>query len=228
MDYGLPGKPGYTYDRPFDYFNFQAVLSSSNGVENLSSNGLLLGDHFAVGDNVRAIAGIYATYEYLSPQIFHVSTTSVSLGTTGQWWVSKEWAVQGSVLAGVGYAAASTTIRDVDSLEYHYGMAPRGAMTFRVIDGDRAALDVGGRIVSMGRIANRSLGRDDISRVETAFTVRIAGRHAIGVNYLWSHRSAEFNGGIDRRQTLGQVGVFYTLLGQQDFGAVDWRRQGDD
>ena len=228
MDYGLPGKPGYTYDRPFDYFNFQAVLSSANGVENLTSNGLLLGGHFGGGPNYRGIAGIYATYEYLSPEIYHLSTTSVSIGTTGQWWLSQDWAVQGSVLGGVGYAAASTTIRDVDSSEYHYGMAPRGAATFRIIDGDRAAIDVGARIVSLGRIANRSLGRDDISRVEGTFTWRIAGRHAIGVNYVRSHRSAEFAGGADRRQTLGQVGVFYTLLGQQDFGAVEWRHPDND
>jgi hypothetical protein len=25
MDYGLPGKPGYVYRRPFDYFSFQAT-----------------------------------------------------------------------------------------------------------------------------------------------------------------------------------------------------------
>ena len=28
MDYGLPGKPGYTYKRPFDYFTFQATAST--------------------------------------------------------------------------------------------------------------------------------------------------------------------------------------------------------
>ena len=228
MDYGLPGKPGYTYNRPFDYFNFEAVLSSANGVENLTSNGMLVGDHFAWGGSVRGIAGIYGGYEYLAPQVFRVSTTSVSLGTTLQWWASEHLAVQGGVSGGIGYAAASSTLRDVDSTEYHYGMAPRGAATFRIIDGDRAAIDVGARIVSLGRIANRSLGRDDISRVEGTFTWRIAGRHAIGVNYVRSHRSAEFAGGADRRQTLGQIGVFYTLLGQQDFGAVEWRDAGDD
>ncbi|MET0383025.1 MAG: DUF3943 domain-containing protein, partial [Burkholderiaceae bacterium] len=223
MDYGLPGKQGYSYDRPFDYFNFQAVLSGANGVENLSSNGLLLGDHVSLGAAFRGIAGIYATYEYLAPQIFHVSTTSVSLGTTGQIWLSQDWAVQASALAGVGYAAASTTIRNVNSAEYHYGMAPRGGATLRFIDGDRAAIDVAARMVSLGSIANRGLGRDDISRVETAFTWRLAGRHAIGIDYVRLHRSAAFAGGIDRRQTLGQVGIFYTLLGQQDFGAVEWR-----
>jgi hypothetical protein len=223
MDYGLPGKPGYSYRRPFDYFNFEAALSSSNGVENLTSNGMLLGDHYGFGDNFRGIAGLYGSYEYLAPQVYHLSTTSVSAGTTVQWWASRSVAVQGSVLAGVGYAAASSTLRDVNSTEYHYGMAPRGAMTLRVINGERAAIDVAARVVSLGKIANRSAGRDDISRIESAFTWRVWGPHAVGISYVWSHRSAAFPTSADRRQTLGQVGIYYTLLGRQDFGAVEWR-----
>ncbi len=43
IDYGLPGKPGYTYKRPFDYFSFQATASSANGAENLMTRGLLIG-----------------------------------------------------------------------------------------------------------------------------------------------------------------------------------------
>jgi hypothetical protein len=223
MDYGLPGKPGYSYRRPFDYFNFQAVLSSSNGVENLTSNGMLVGDHFAWGDNVRGIAGVYGGYEYLAPQVFRVSTTSVSLGSNLQWWVGEKVAVQAGVTGGIGYAAASSSLRNVDTTEYHYGMAPRGAMNLRLIEGDRLSFDVGARIVSLGRIANRRAGRDDASRVESALTWRVAGPHAIGVNYVWSHRSAAFPGGVEERQTLGQFGIFYTLLGRQDFGTVDWR-----
>jgi hypothetical protein len=34
IDYGLPGKPGYTYNRPFDYFSFQGTASTANGFEN--------------------------------------------------------------------------------------------------------------------------------------------------------------------------------------------------
>ena len=30
IDYGLPGKPGSFYTRPFDYFHFQATASSAN------------------------------------------------------------------------------------------------------------------------------------------------------------------------------------------------------
>jgi hypothetical protein len=223
MDYGLPGKPGYSYRRPFDYFNFEAGLSSSNGVENLSSNGLLLGDRFAWGDSVRGIAGLYGGYEFLAPQVFRVSITSVSLGTTLQWWASRDVAIQGGLSGGVGYTAVSSTLRDAASTEYHYGMAPRGALSLRLIEGDRLSLDVAARIVSAGRIANRSAGRDDVSRVESALTWRIVGPHAIGFGYVWSHRSAAFPGGVDRRQTLGQFGLYYTLLGRQDFGAVEWR-----
>ena len=222
MDYGLPGKPGYSYDRPFDFFTFEAALSSSNGVENLTTSGLLLGDHFALGDNLRGIAGVYGGYEYLAPQVFRVSTTSLSLGGNLQWWAADRLAIQAGVTGGVGYAAASSTLHDVDSTEYHYGMAPRGAFTLRAIAGERVALDVGARVVSLGRIANRRAGRDDASRVEAALTWRLAGAHAIGIGYTWSHRSAAFSG-VQERQTLGQLGVYYTLLGSQDFGAVEWR-----
>ena len=224
MDYGLPGKPGYSYRRPFDYFNFQAVLSSASGIENLTSNGMLVGDHFAWGDKVRGIAGVYGGYEYLAPRVFRVSTTSVSLGTNLQWWAGERVAVQAGVSGGVGYAAASSSLRNVDATEYHYGMAPRGEMNLRLIEGDRLSLDVGARIVSLGRIANRRAGRDDISRVESALTWRVSGPHALGVNYVWSHRSAAFPGGTEQRQTLGQFGIYYTLLGRQDFGTVEWRR----
>lgn len=92
-----------------------------------------------------------------------------------------------------------------------------------MINGDRAAVDVSARLVSLGKITNRSAGRDEISRIDTAFTWRIQGQHAIGVNYVWSHRSASYQGADNSRQTLGRVGIYYTLVGQQRFGAVDWR-----
>jgi hypothetical protein len=224
IDYGLPGQPGYTYTRPFDYFNLQALFSSANGVENLTTRGLLYGTDYAVGDNARGIWGLYGGYDYLSPQIFHVSSTSLSLGTTGQWWLSDKIALQGTALAGMAYAAASTRTRTVTSdSEYHYGMAPRAVLALRAIYGDRASVDVAARMLSLGRITNRSAGSDDISRIDTAFTWRIQGSHAIGVNYLWSNRSAQYPVAGSRRQTLGTVGIYYTVLSHQGFGTVDWR-----
>ena len=108
LDYGLPGKPGYSYDRPFDYFTFKITASSANGLENLMTRGLLIGTDYAAGKNYRGVWGLYGSYEYIEPQIFRVSTTTLSLGTTGQWWLSRTIALQGSVLAGAGYGAVGT------------------------------------------------------------------------------------------------------------------------
>ncbi len=37
MEYGLPGKPDYSYTRPFDYFAFQGTATSANAFENVST-----------------------------------------------------------------------------------------------------------------------------------------------------------------------------------------------
>jgi hypothetical protein len=52
----------------------------------------------------------------------------------------------------------------------------------------------------------------------------VHGRHAIGAKYVWSHRSASCPVVGDRNQTFDGVGIFYTLLGGDGFGAVDWRQ----
>lgn len=94
MAYGLPGKPGYTYDRPFDYFNFEFALGSGKeSFENIMSRGLLYGTDYKLGDAYRGIWGLYGSYDYISPQTFRVSSTALSLGTTAQWWMMKHVAL---------------------------------------------------------------------------------------------------------------------------------------
>ena len=53
--YGLPGKPGYTYKRPFDYFDFHVRAVTANVVESINSRGLLLGTPYAAGESTRGI-----------------------------------------------------------------------------------------------------------------------------------------------------------------------------
>jgi hypothetical protein len=100
-------------------------------------------------------------------------------------------------------------------------MAPRVGLSLRGIYGDRAALDISARMISLGSVARRSAGRDDISRANVAFTWRVAERHAVSLSYLWSNRSADFSFG-NRQQTVGMVGISYTLLGRHGLSAVDW------
>ncbi|HEX5127353.1 MAG TPA: DUF3943 domain-containing protein [Rhodocyclaceae bacterium] len=224
LDYGAPGKPGYTYTRPFDYFNFQTTASSANGLENVMTHGLLVGRDYKAGDNYRGIFGLYGSYDYIAPQIFRVSSTALSLGSTGQWWLSKSIALQGTALAGVGYAAVGTTRGVVTENDYHYGVAPQALVSTRMIFGDAASLDLSAREYFVSNVAASSNGgHDNIVRVDATLMVRVYRQHAIALKYLMSRRDAFFPDLGTRNQSRATVGIFYTLLGHDRFGAVDWR-----
>jgi hypothetical protein len=223
MDYGVPGKPGYTYDRPFDYFNFQATASSANGAENVMTRGLLVGRDYELGPDYRGIYGVYGSYDYIAPQPFRVSRTAVSVGTTGHWWASYDIALQGTALLGAGYAAVGTTHSTADN-DYHYGVAPQALLALRLIFGDRVSLDLTGREYFVTRIAAADRGgHDNIVRADASLTVRVYRQHAISLKYLGNRRDAFYPDFGDSSQTRATLGVFYTWLGQDRFGAVEWR-----
>ena len=225
MAYGLPGKPGYSYNRPFDYFHFEAasVSSGDNPVDNLMIRGLLLGKDYEAGKDYRGIWGLYGGYDYISPHVFRVSSTSVSLGSTFQWWLSRAVALQGSALGGIGYAAAGN-IDKIGDRDYHYGVAPQGLLALRLILSDRAMFDLTERAYYVTGVGGSEPGgREVINRVNTGFTFRIYGRHAIGLQYVASIRDAHYPDRADSHQTVGTVSLVYTLLGNTHFGAVEWR-----
>ena len=224
IDYGLPGKADYVYRRPFDYFSFQGTASTANVFENVMTRGLLWGTDYEAGKNYRGVWGLYGSYDYISPQFFRVSSTALSLGTTGQWWLGKSTALQGTALLGAGYAAVGTLRGSPGERDYHYGAAPQALLSLRLIFGDTASLDVTGREYFVTRIsaADRA-GHDNIARADVALTWRIHEKHAIAIRYLWNRRDTSFPDLGDRTQTRGTIGIYYTLLGHERFGAVDWR-----
>ncbi|HEU4923989.1 MAG TPA: DUF3943 domain-containing protein, partial [Burkholderiales bacterium] len=221
LDYGLPGKPGYAYRRPFDYFAFQITASSANAVENVLLRGLLLGDEYQAGRSYRGVWGLYGSYDYIAPQIYRVSSTAVSLGTTAEWRLSRTLSLQGTALAGAGYAAVGTMQGSSD--EYHYGIAPQALLALRLIFGDRASLDLTGREYFVGKAAAADIGgHDNIVRVDAALTVRLYRQQAVAVRYLHNRRDASFPAG-DLTQTRATLGIFYVMLGHDRFGTFDWR-----
>jgi hypothetical protein len=222
MDYGLPGKAGYTYDRPFDYFNFEfrSLGNLKNPVDDIMIRGLLYGKDYEAGDSYQGIWGLYGGYDYISPYIFRVSSTSVSLGTTFQWQLSKGTALQGSLLGGVGYAAAGN-VAQVGERDYHYGVAPQGLVALRWILGDWAMFDLTGRRYYItGTGGDDPGGREAIVRLNAGFTVRVYGRHALGIQYISSSRNAHYPDRADSRQSVGTVAIVYNLLGYAGFGAT--------
>jgi hypothetical protein len=220
MAYGLPGKPGYSYTRPFDYFHFEAMAVSNvdRPFEDVMLRGLLFGQKYDAGDSYRGIWGLYGGYDYIAPQIYRVSSTAASLGTTFQWNLAKAVALQGSVLGGIGYGAAGN-IPGVGDRDYHYGIDPQGLLALRLILGDRAMLEATARGYYISGFASSDAGGSEtIGRLNMGLTVRIYGRHAIGIQYLASSLDAGSS-----HQTGGTLTLVYTLLGNTNFGIVSWR-----
>ena len=237
MAYGLPGKPGYTYTRPMDFFDFEisTQASSSNPVNNVFLRGLLYGMDYHVGNDYRGIWGLYGSYDYLAPSAFRVSTTALSLGTTGQCWVGPGIALQESLLGGVGFGAAGTTPVSEGDRDYHFGFAPQGLLALRLLFGNRAALELDARgyyVTGSGQFnslstssnpVNSAGGSETIFRIKSGFNVRVYGRHGIGLQYVASTRDSQYGGQPRRHKSDGTVSLVYTFGGSSHFGAVEWR-----
>ena len=223
LDYGLPGSANYGYKRPFDYFTFQGTASSANVFENVMTRGMLLGKEYEPRNNFRGIWGLYGSYDYISPQTYRISSTALSLGSTAEARLGRDISLQGSALAGVGYAAVGT-VNGTGDTDYHYGAAPQALLALRLIFGDKASLDVTARDYFVTRVnASGRGGHDNIARADIAWTMRIHKEHAITIKYLWNQRNATYPDLGDQTQTRGTFGIFYTLLGHQHFGSADWR-----
>jgi hypothetical protein len=223
LAYGLPGKPGYSYTRPFDYFNFQFTASTANAFENIIIRGLLVGAPYAAGDSYRGVWGLFGTYDYIAPQVFRVSSTALNLGTTAQWWLSHAVALQGTALGGVGYGGAGT-IHGSGERDYHYGATPQGLLELRLILGDRAMLNVTAQdyyVSGLGSTEHR--GSENIARGTASFIVRVYDRHAIALRYVTSQREAHYPDLPRTDQSVDTFYLLYTLLGSTGFGAVEWR-----
>jgi len=222
FSYGLPGKQGYTYKRPFDYFDFHVTAVTANAIESINTRGLLLGTNYSAGDSTRGIWGLYGNYDYISPQVFRVSNTALSLGTTWQSWLSQSVSLQGTALAGAGYGAAGN-IERTGERDYHYGLTPHALLSLRVMFGDRVMLDLTGREYYVSDVLATEQGWENIFRGDSSLTVRVYDRHGLAVRYSSSHRNASYPSIEFKDQTVGMVSMMYVFFGETRFGTVEWR-----
>ncbi len=230
MGYGLPGQPGYEYNRPLDYFNFQfsALANAKNPIENVMIRGLLFGAKTGESATTHGIWGVYGSYDYISPTSFRVSSTAASLGTTREIELGKDVALQGSTLLGVGFGAAgsnevllASTPTNAAIRDYHFGVTPQALIALRFISGDRAMFEMNAREYYVS-----GLGSDDTHGSETIFrgdfgvTVRVYGRNAIGLQVSSSSRNASYGLQPGRKSSEQTLTLSYSILGGNGFTAV--------
>jgi hypothetical protein len=123
----------------------------------------------------------------------------------------------------VGYTAAGT-VRSASENDFHYGVAPQALLSLRLIYGELCAIDVTAREYFVTRVAAADRGgHENIGRIDAAFTWRVHKQHGVTLKYLGNRRDVYYPDIGDRTQRRGTIGIFYTLLGHDRFGAVEWR-----
>ena len=148
----------------------------------------------------------------------------MSLGTTGHWWLGRDWSLEGSGLAGVGYTAVGSAHGSTSDRDYNYGVTPIALLAARLTHGDRFAFDLTGREYFVSKVASgTSGGHDNIVRLDAALTWRLHRQHAVSIRYIGNRRDASVPGAPGIEQVRNTIGIYYTLLGQDRFGGVDWR-----
>jgi hypothetical protein len=223
FDYGLPGKTGYEYERPFDYFHFEVTgVSSTDALpEDVIVRGLLAGADYDWGHSYQGVWGLYGAYDYFSPEVFSVSSTSLGLGTTGQWRASDALTMQGTVMGGLGWTAVGTISDAQEDRTYHYGASPQALVALRVLFGNVAMLDMSGREYYLGSVSGLAAENSDtVLRGSIALTVRVYGHHALGIQYVESHRDARFDDRADSSESIASLSLFYTYISDTWFSAV--------
>ncbi|UFS70801.1 DUF3943 domain-containing protein [Geomonas sp. RF6] len=223
LSYGLPGKSGYSYRRPLDYFDFRLTVRSraENFLENILLRGLLIGSAYDAGDTYRGIWGLYGSYDYISPFLMQISSTALSLGTTAEMDVAPDVTLQGSLLGGVGFAAAGSRLATQEEREHHYAFSPQWLLSLNVLFGERAYIDLAGRGYYPQAVEGDIDGSEVLYNCEAGVTVRVSGRHGVGVRWVESIRNTHYQQVPNRHQREGTVTLFYTYLSNNSrFGAV--------
>ena len=174
---------------------------TANTLESLNTWGLLFGRPYVSGESTRGVWGLFGSFDYISPQVFRVSSTALSLGTTWQSWLTQTVALQGTALAGAGYGAA-WRIQRTEERDYHYGATPQGLFSLRLIFGDRAMIDLTGREYYVSSLLSSERGEENILRGEGSFTLRVFGQHGVAVRYMVSQRDAHYPSVEFRNQTV--------------------------
>jgi hypothetical protein len=222
MSYGHPGRSGFEYSRPFDYFDFEAVASANSGSlpECVMVRGILAGRAYG-SDDVHGLWGLYGVYDYMSPDVFSVSSTALAFGTTLQWRMSEKFTGQSTVLAGMGWTAVGTISDADEDRDFHYGYSPQALMALRFIYGDLLMLDFSGREYYIGSLGSHDdRERENVLRGQVELTVRVYQHHAVGIRFVSTTRNSsalDFEGSVE---SVGALSLFYTYLSDPEFGVV--------
>ena len=225
MMHGLPTEDGWRFQRPFDHFDISTSLNldrntftSASGV-NLLIRGLLLGDDYGEGTS-SGLWGLWGVYDVITAAQLRTSTSAIAGGTVKQWAPSAMTRLLATAYLGAGFGAAGTTVEVEDKRDYHFGTQAVGLLDLRFLYGNRVRVRGSVRqYVTGDELSPDQGGWEDITHGMVDAGVRIAGRHALGVEVIAGRRTARYPDVPDTHQRYRQLSVTYSYVSDESLGA---------
>lgn len=217
LTYGLP-VGDWEPQKPFDHFDAQAsgVVGAAGGSSgewaSLLLRGLVHGATYGSGSS-RGLWGLYGHYDYLSPEIFRVSSSGLGLGTTFRHAWGGDWAVGGTALGSMGFGAGGAAAQPVGGRDYHFGSTLSGVAELQLEWAARLALRLRWRhyLVS-GRASPDVKTFESLDYGAAVLLVRVAGRHSVGADFSLARRRAVYRDQPEVSSRANGVHLIYVLV----------------
>jgi hypothetical protein len=220
VTHGLP-VGDWRLRNPFDHFDLTAslVARDEDPYIVLMVRGLLKARDFGGGAS-RGFWGLWGLYDMTTIQPFRVSTSGLGFGTTGQWAASNGVALQGTAILGTGFGAAGSRVASLETPNYHYGLGSVAILEARIIAADRGAVRVAARQYFVGGLVSpESKGSETISYQTFGATLRVIGRHAVGLEVTRARRWAGFPDRPDAYESFAQAIAYYAIVSDKTMGS---------
>ena len=225
VTYGHPGDSRWTYELPFDYFDFEFQLAAGRGgvALNMLLSAWLGGWTIGSADSVGGLLGFFGGYDFLTPGPLQVSTTNFGLGSVVQARLAGKLYLQGAlVLSAVPWGAAGRLPQGVElKRNYQYGLGQQAILELRLVSQGLGEVRLWARNYNINAAYTHE-GWEHVFLAGAALDVRIWGRHAIGVDATVGARFSALvpdSANPNEEQRVAYVGLHYTLLSDEGFGA---------
>jgi hypothetical protein len=220
VTHGLP-VGDWRLRKPFDHFDFVGSIVARDGDPwlVLQVRGLLKGDDYGGGAS-RGFWGLWGLYDMTTLQLFRVSTSAVGFGTTGQWAAANGLALQGTAIVAGGFGAAGAREASELTPDYHYGLGALGILEAKIIAADRGVVRVSARQYHIGGwVSPESRGDEIVSYQTFGATLRVIGRHAVGLEVTRARRWAGFPDRPDTFDSFAQAVAYYAIVSDKTMGS---------
>ncbi len=219
-----PPAGDWRFRKPFDHFDAQLGLvatgpsSSPGAFMTLLLRGLVLGTSYGAGTS-RGLWGLFAHYDYMSPEIFRVSSSGVGLGTTAQHAWPAGIAVGGTAVLSAGFGAGGAAVEPVGGRDYHFGSTLSALAEAQVHAGGRASLRLVYRhYLISGRASPDVKTFERLDYGTAGLVVRVGGPHAVGVDLSVARRRAVYRDASSIFSRANAVHLFYLLTTDAGLG----------